>query len=216
MLTPSESAAVEGFESITLAYHCIVVLVPATVPLEKITLDQLRDTFGESGSNTDSRWGDLGLDGPIGSSAIALQVPAVGLGIGVEFFRQIVLGNRPFQTTVARYATPAELVLRFAGDHRAMALAPVRPPNGVDLKIVPVAASAKEPAFSPTPENLHSGDYPLALPLRIVFRRDMTQTLRPLLRFLFSDELVLILEQAQLIPLAPAARRQQRSAFEKP
>jgi phosphate transport system substrate-binding protein len=52
------------------------------------------------------------------------------------------------------------------------------------VRLVRVAVRAGEPAFSPTPENLSSGDYPLALPLQIVFRREATARLRPLLKFL--------------------------------
>lgn len=212
---PDESAAPEGVESLTLAYHCVVVLVPATVPLEQITLGQLRDVFGESGSKNLSHWGDLGIEGDLAASAIGTHVPAVGQGIAVEFFRQAVLQNGPFNPTVARYATPTELTLRLAGERRALAIAPGRWPNTPGIKIVRVAVRANEPAFSPTPENLHSGDYPLALPLRIVFRHERGRALRPLLRFLFSNEFAPMLERAQVVPLAPAARQQQVVALEK-
>lgn len=215
VLTPEETAALDGFVSVTLAYHCVVVLVPATVPLEQVTLDQLRNIFGESGSNSLTRWGELGLKGDIAGSAIGLHVPAVGQGIAVEFFRQAVLKDLPFKSTVGRYATPAELVTRLTGDHRAMALAPVRPVDSPGLKVVRVAARVGEPAFSPTPENLHSGDYPLALPLRIVFRRESAPTLRPLLRFLLGDEFTPVLERAGVVPLPATARRQQVAALEK-
>ena len=115
-----------------------------------------------------------------------------------------------------RYVTPAEMVLQLAGDRRALALAAVRPPNAPGLKIVPVASDKDEPAYSPTPENLHSGDYPLSLPLRIVFRRESAHALRPLLRYLFSDEFASRLEPAGVVPLAPAARQQQFNALDKP
>ena len=216
VLAPDESAIGDELQSITLAYHCVVVLVPASIPLEQITLPQLRDVFGESGSGTLDRWGDLGLEGEIAASAIALHVPAVGQGIAVEFFRQTILGDRRFKSTIERYATPAELVLRLTGDRRGLALAPVRPSDAAGLKIVRLAVRAGEPAFSPTAENLHSGDYPLALPLRMVFRRESARTLRPLLQFLLGDAFVPVLEQAGVIPLAPAARRQQATALEKP
>ncbi len=216
VLAPDESVVGEGLQSITLAYHCVVVLVPVSIPLQQITLPQLRDVFSESGSSNLGRWGDLGLGGEIAASAIALHVPSVGQGIAVEFFRQAVLGDRRFKSSVERYANPAELVLRLTGDRRGMALAPVRPPDAPGLKIVRVAVRTGEPAFSPTPENLHSGDYPLAMPLRMVFRRESARTLRPLLHFLLSDEFVLVLEHAGVVPLAPTARRQQSAALEKP
>ena len=215
VLAPGEDKAVAGFESITLAYHCVVVLGSVVVPLEQVTFDQLRGIFGEGGAKNLNRWGDLGLGGDVAASAIVPHVPAVGQGIMAEFFRQTVLQERPFRSTVVRYAAPADLAFRLAGDRQALALAPARPPNAPGLKIVPVAARTGEPAYSPTPENLRSGDYPLGLPLRIVFRRESAQALRPLLRFLFSDDFAALLEPAGVIPLAPAARQQQLLAIEK-
>jgi phosphate transport system substrate-binding protein len=209
VVPPGELPGLDGFESITLAYHCAVVLVPASVPLEEVTLGQLRDAFGESGANNLSRWGDFGIGGELAPSAIALHLPAAGQGIAVEFFRTAVLGERPFKSTVERYATPGELARRLAGDRRGLALAAVRPPAAPGIKLVRLAARAGEPAYSPTPENVHSGDYPLALPLRMVFRRAAARRLQPLLQFLLSNEFVPVLERAQVVPLAPAARRQQ-------
>ena len=216
VLAPDEIAATAGFESLTLAYHAVVVLVSASVPLDQMTVSQLRDVFGEGGSRILSRWGDFGLAGDFAASSIAVHAPAVGQGIAVEFFRQAVLKDRAFTSAVMRYATAAEMVGHLSGERRGLAVAPVRPPNAPGVKIVRVAVRANEPAYSPTPENLHSGDYPLALPLRLVFRREAARTLQPLLRFLFSDEFAAALEQVQVVPLAPAAREHQRTALEKP
>jgi phosphate transport system substrate-binding protein len=215
VVAPGEKVTVAGFQSVTLAYHGVFLLVPAVVPLELVTLDQLRDIFGESGAANLNRWGDLGLRGDLAASAIVPHLPAVGQGIATEFFRQITLGNRPFRSTVMRYTTLGELTARLAGDRRALALSPRRPPEASDLRIVPVAVRRGEPAFSPTAENLHSGDYPLGLPLRIVFRRESVPALRPLLSFLFSDEFAAKLDVAGVVPLAPAARRQQAREMEQ-
>jgi hypothetical protein len=111
-LPEAERVVLTGFEAVPFAYHTVVVLVPAVVPLEEINLAQLRDVFGESGAGNVNRWGDLGLTGEIAVGAIAPQVPAVGQGIVAEFFRATVLVDRPFKSTVARYGTDAELAQR--------------------------------------------------------------------------------------------------------
>ena len=126
-----------------------------------------------------------------------------------------MLKERPFRSTVVRDASPAEMTLRLAGDRRALALASVRPTNAKDLKVVPVASRANEPAYTPMPENLHSGDYPLGLPLRVAFRHEAVRTLQPLLRFLFSDDFARLIEQSGVIPLVPTARQQQLLALRK-
>ena len=214
-LPAEEESALAGLETLTVAYHVVVVIVPSALPLERVTLEELGGILGEGGPVNLSRWGELGLGGEWAIGAIAPHAPAVGRGIAVEFFRHVVLHDRVFKSTVTRYATPSELAVRLAADGRIIAIAPMRPNGNAAAKVVPVALRANEPAFTPTPENLHSGDYPLRLPLRIVFRRESAAALRPLLRFLFSDGLAAKLGVADVVPLASAARRQQILAVEK-
>jgi hypothetical protein len=214
VFAPGEESSAAGLESVTLAYHRVVVLVPAASPLERVTLEQLGGIFGVGGSVGVSRWDELGLGGEWAGSTIAPQVPAVGHGFAAEYFRHAVLHDRAFRSIVTRYEAPADLVLRLAGNSRAIALAPT-PPPGPGLKIVSIATRANEPAFLPTAENLHSGDYPLRLPLNLVFRRASARPLLPLWRFLFGDEAAPLLVGADLVPLPSAARRQQVLALEK-
>jgi phosphate transport system substrate-binding protein len=215
VLPTEEESALAEFESFVFAYQLVTVLVPATLPLDQVTLEELGGIFGEGGPSSLSRWGDLGLAGERAISAIEPHVPAVGRGIAVEFFRHVVLHDRAFKSTVGRYATLAELPNRLQADGRAIALAAVRPVDSA-LRAVPVALRAGEPAFSPTPENVHSGDYPLRLAVRLVCRHDARPGLAPLLRHFFSDAIAARLELAELQPLLASARRQQALALEKP
>ena len=214
VLPPEEEPAAAAFASATLAYHRVIFLVPPPAPLAQISLDQLAGIFGVGGAASYARWGEVGLTGDWSGSAIAPQVPAVGAGIAMEYFRQTVLHGRDLKSNVGRYDSPGDLVQRLAGDSRAIALAGAPPPKAGVAKIVPVAVRADEPAYLPTPENLHSGDYPLRLPLRVVFRHESEPAIRSLLQFLFSDELAQQLERAGVVPLPAAARRQQALAWE--
>jgi len=89
------------------------------------------------------------------------------------------------------------------------------PPETPGVKLVPVAVQSTDPAFLPTLENVHSGDYPLRLPVRLVVRRESVAALKPLLRFLAGDAAVPHFEQAGLVPLPASARVQQLAALEK-
>ena len=215
VLPPGEEDAAAAFEAATLAYHRVVVLVPPASPVVQVTLDQLAGIFGVGGPVSFSRWGELGLSGDWSGRAIVPQAPIAGAGIATEYFRQVVLHGRDFKSNVGRYDSPVDLALRLAGDSRAIALASSAPSKPGVAKIVPVATRAGEPSYLPTPENLHSGDYPLRLPLRVVFRRESSAALRPLWRFLFSDELALLLESADVVSLPAAARQQQMLALER-
>ena len=126
-----------------------------------------------------------------------------------------MLSGRDFKPTVGRYESPVELASLFAGDNRALVLAAPLPAKPGVAKLVPVSPRADDPAFLPTPENLHSGDYPLQLPLRVAFRRESALALQSLLNLLYSDELASRLERAGVVPLPEAARRRQRAVWEK-
>ena len=214
-LPPGDEPDAAVFESVPLAWHRIVIIVPAAMPLERMTFPQLAAIFGADAPVAYNRWGDLGLNGEWADSPIAPHAPAPGLGLTAEFFRHAVLNDRPFKSHVGRYTAPADLSLRLAGDSRAIALAPALPPGSSGLKILPIAARAEDRPFSPTPENVHSGDYPLSLPLRIVFHRDAAGKLLPLLRWILSDAAALVIERAEMVPAPASIRRQQAVALEK-
>lgn len=214
-LPPEEDAGLLGCESAVLAFHRVVVLVPPDAPLAKVSLDQLGGIFGTGGAVSYARWGELGVAGDWSGSGIAPHAPVAGFGIAAELFRHTVLLDRSFKTNVARYESIADLPSLLAGDSRAIILAAAPLPKAGAAKLVPVALRADDPAFLPTPENLRSGDYPLRLPLRVAFRRESARALQPLLRFLFSDELVTQLERADVVALPAASRRQQMALLEK-
>ncbi len=213
-LPPGERSDLAGFESLPLAAHRVVVIVPTVMPLESITLAQLAAIYGANAPLNYSRWGDLGLADEWAGSPIVAHAPAAGFGLTAAYFRRAGLRDQPFRSQVGRYASAADLVQRLAGDSRALAIASALPPGATEFKVVPVAAQAGDPAFSPTAANLQSGDYPLGLPLVIVFRRESAERLWPVLRFLLSDEAAALLERAELVPAPSAQRRRQLLARE--
>lgn len=215
LVIPPDEELPRGFESIQLAYYRVVVLVPATSPLPALTLDQLAGIFGAAGRARFARWGELGLTGDWADAAIESHAPAVGTGLAIELFRHVALQGGSLKSTVHRFRAPTDLSVHFLGDSRGIVIAPGPVPNAPGMKIVPVAAREREPAFLPSPENLDSGDYPLRLPLRIVFRRESVPGLSELIRFLLSGEGGLLLERAQVVPLPLAARRRHLLALER-
>ena len=69
-------------------------------------------------------------------------------------------------------------------------------------------------AFLPTAENIFSGDYPIRLPLHVVFRADAAKRLLPLLRFLHGGEALPLWQGAQVMPLPATAREGQMLELE--
>lgn len=214
VLPAGEESAVPVFQSIPVAYHRVVVIVPVACPMAHVTFDQLAGIFGVSPGRVE-RWRELGIGGEWADSLITALAPEVGVGIAVEYFRHLVLAGREFKPNVIRYTDAAGLAARFSGEMRGVALAAVMPAAVPELKVLPVAVRARGPAFLPTPENLHSGDYVLGLPLRLVVRREALPALLPLVRFLGGDEGAPHFERAGVVPLPALRRTQQLLAFEK-
>jgi phosphate transport system substrate-binding protein len=215
VFAPGEEVATVAFERRPIAYHRVVVLVPSALPLERLTLDQLERIFGEGGAGSFKTWGELGVSGDWAASAIMPCAPAVGTGLAPEFFRHLVLRDAAFKPGLTRFERPTELAEAFAGESRAIAIVPAQPAGLAGVRLLAVAARGGGPAFLPTLENIHTGDYPLRLPLTLVYRREASKALAPLLHFLFGDEAARLFEAAALAPLPAAIRRQQWPDLEK-
>jgi phosphate transport system substrate-binding protein len=213
VLPAEEEGALRDFGAMTIGYHRVMVVAPAACPLERVTLEQLATVFGDAAKG--DRWSDLGLEGEWCNTPVTALVPEVGSGIAAEFFHHVVLHDRPFRPTAGRYRDLAALRARFKGEARPLALVAHLPDDVPELKVLALAAGTSSPAFLPTVENLQSGEYPLHLPLRAVFRREDAARLRPLLEFLTDGELTLHLERAGVVPATTAARAQQLAALGK-
>jgi hypothetical protein len=215
VLPPGDLAppAAPAFTSFTIAYHRVLVLVPADCPLERMTLDQVAAVFGAGPEKPVARWGDLGAGGDWTGKRIAAIAPETGTGIALELFRHTVLKDREFKPALVRYTTPAELAAQFGGETRVIALAAAIPPGLAKGKVVALSVRPGGPAFAPTAENVHSSDYPLRLPIRVVFRSDAAGRLRLLLQFLAGDAAATYFERAGVVPLPVAARTQQAVAL---
>lgn len=214
-LPAMDESAIAEYESVLVAWHRVIVLVPAAAPLERITLAQLAGVFGHDAPLSIHRWGDFGVSGTWAARPVVPRAPVVGLGLTAEYFRHVVLGGKAVRGDVERYGKTAELVSYFSGDSSVVALAAVLPVGESGLKVLRVSLDAKTPAFAPTVENLDTEKYPLRLPLRAVFRREATGTVLPLLRFLAGPEGDVQLDRAGLVASAPERRRAALERVEK-
>ncbi|MDP3070770.1 MAG: hypothetical protein Q8N18_10800 [Opitutaceae bacterium] len=208
-LPPGDEPDPATFESLALAWHRVVVIVPVGAPLERVTFDQLRGIFSADAPLTFTRWSDLGLTGEWAEQLIAPLAPANGLGLAGEIVRHVALRGSAYRPQTLRYTSMSDLGQRLAGDTRSIALAATMPAGLSSHRVLPVAAQARDPGFLPTPENLHSGDYPLSLSLRIVFRRDGPAKLVPLIYFLLGDEVADAIQRTDIVPATQPVRRQQ-------
>jgi ABC-type phosphate transport system substrate-binding protein len=198
-----------GEAELAVAYHTAVVVVPASLPLTQITVAQLNAIYGDDSQSGIKRWTDLGVTGEWAQRNILPIIPGPGGGLTYDLFRYTVLTAPALKPTVSVQPGLGETLTRIRGDEGGMAIMPLLPANQPRLKALLVARGSQDVAFGPTQNNIHSGDYPIRLPVYLVFRKDAARRIQSALRYLLSEDAVPLWEKAQLVPLPIQVRNQQ-------
>lgn len=209
VFSPGETPPAAPFVALPVAYHTAVVVVPSSLPLTQITYAQLNAIYGDDAQSGLKRWSDLGITGEWASRNILPNIPGPAGGLTYDLFRYTVLTAPSLKPTVGVQGSLTETLTRIRGDEGGMAIMPLLPPNQPRLKTLLVARGAQDVAFGPSQQNIHTGDYPIRLPVYLVFRKDGAKKLQTLLRYLLSEDAVPLWEKAQLVPLPLQVRNQQ-------
>lgn len=206
---PDDTLPTAPLVAMPVAYHTAVVVLPNTLPVSQITFEQLNAIYGDDSKSDLKRWNDLGVTGTWSHRNILPTIPGPGGGLTYDIFRYTVLTSPALKPTVSVQPGLRETLARVSGDEGGMAIMPLPPKESTRLKTLLVARGSQDVAFGPTPENLHSGDYPIRLPLYLVFHKESAKRLQLTLRFLLSEDALPMWESANVIPLPVHARNQQ-------
>ncbi|MBI2814615.1 MAG: substrate-binding domain-containing protein [Opitutae bacterium] len=208
-LLPAEEAPPSGnVVSRVIGYQVTVVAVPVASPLTQVTVAQLRGIFGETAKESYSRWGELNLPGEWAARPIALQALAPSAGLAWPLFRRQILGEAAPRAALQLAATDGALMERLTAADNSIGVGGVGLAGHPALRALAVAASPTEPAYAPTADNVHHGNYPLRLALHVVFPRAAAPGLLRFLKFLLADETAAALAPAHFVPLPRGARNQ--------
>lgn len=203
----------EPFRSEYVGAKVLTVAVAGTNPLSEINLSQLAGVFGASAAVNIGRWGELGLTGEWTTRPILLtSISGAAHSLALDLFRHVALNGGNLKTTVEQRDTIGAIRVRLQEMENGIALLHRLPGDPGSLKILSIASSPTALAHAPTPEAVAAKDYPLRLPLYLVFSADKAAELGDLLRFAVSDEAAEILEEIGLTPLSEVGR--QRLSFE--
>jgi phosphate transport system substrate-binding protein len=205
---PDETAPAAPYVTQTLAYRVAVIVVPARLGITQASFTQLDGFFGARGPAGFTQWRDLGATGPAANLTATTHVfDADAAGLSHDLFSHLVLRGAGFKSSVRRHEKLETLLEALASNGGGLAILPRAPAAVADLRVLSVAKAEGEPAFGPTAQNVHAGDYPLRLPLWIVYRDADVAKLRALLNFLANDEVARALEAADWLPAPPSAQR---------
>ena len=193
--------------SVKAGYLTLVIVAPASVALSQLNFGQLAGVFGSSESSNFKRWGELGITGPWSARSIAAMVVKRD-GLSLDLFRYNVMTKPELKSTVIYFDGVQELYARLRSEEGGLAIVATPPENMAGLKVLLVAKNEHDVAYGPTSENLNSGDYPLRLPVYLVFRKGDAKRLNFTIRHLLADESAPLLLQAGVVPMPVQARNQ--------
>lgn len=202
----ADTAVPEGFRGVPVAFLAAVAIVHEANPCESIAAAQLAGIFGAEHPADFRHWGDLGLVEDWETRPIAPMALACDRSLMLDLFEH-ALGDRPVRPTVALIGDVPTLLARVAADRGSIGLVPW--PPGADrgvraLSIAPTGAGAAPVGASA--ETMASGDYPLCLPVRLVFRAGDEARVAAVVRFFATDAAAEALARDLLVALPPGAR----------
>jgi phosphate transport system substrate-binding protein len=205
-----------GYEpfAIPIALEAVAVYVHVDNPVPGLTLDQVDAMFSDSrkrgAKSPITTWGDVGLKGDWSNLPIHLLGRDERSGTR-SFFKEQVLLNADFKSTVKEIPGAAMLAVAVAGDPFAIGY------NGIEYQMssvrpVPLAAAAGGPFVSPTAETTLDGTYPLTREFYLYVNekpdQELSPALREFIRFINSREgqQLVVKSGAYALPLATVQR----------
>lgn len=195
----------EEFNIYPFAYDVAVIVVNGSNPLDEISLKQLGGIFGSDEEYNFNTWGDLGLTG-WGSRNIKLLAGATQESIAIELFRYSVFTGGSMKPAVAMVSA-SEVEELLATDAASIGILSKLPENR-NIKVLMIASGEDAPAFGPTEDNIHYGDYPIRLSFYIAFNPRDKDKLKEIIRVLLEEEIAGSLAAQGFFSLPDTVRRQ--------
>lgn len=186
------------------AYDASLVVVKQSNPIQEISMKELGGIFGSRQELSVNTWGDLGFSG-LGSRNINPCLGTSENSIILELFKHYALNGTSLNSNVSIDQVDSVEAL-VSSNGSAIALMP-RLPKKSGLKTLMISKDGDSPAFGPTSNNIHHGDYPIRLPFCIAYNQRDKSKLVSLIRYLLEDEMASHLESNALFSLSNNVRR---------
>jgi ABC-type phosphate transport system substrate-binding protein len=222
--------------AVPIAFQTIVVVVHKDNTVDHLDLDTLAAIFGrQQRIETLRNWSTI--PGSNLKLPLHPLVTRYELSVATPMFRNRVLRDQDFRTTTSFFTSDAQSLEYLAGSPQSIGILAVPPTvNTVRIVALAASGNPEDAAntaddagayalapgsnrntttanatphtaYLPTPENLHNGDYPLAVPLYLVIPKKNLPALRPLLPALLGDAFADALLKAGFVPIAKNFRK---------
>ncbi len=188
-----------------LAYDVAVLAVNEDNPIGEVSLPQLEGIFGSDGREDYQSWEGLGLSGWTGRS-IKTFAAEIENSISNELFKFTVLNSGGFKRSVS-LVDVASAERAISSDVTCIGLLS-RKLDSRRIKTLMVSTGNDTPAYGPSPDNVHYGDYPLRLPFYVVFETSNRNRIKPILAYLLSEGCSKLLQSKNFYALPDTVRSQ--------
>ena len=196
----------DEFNIYPFAYDVAVIVVNDSNPIDEISVARLGGIFGSNEEFNLNTWGELGLSG-WGSRNITALAGSNDNGIALELFKHSIFKGGGLKPNVSM-VKDTEIEDLIGSDAASIAILSRMPENS-NIKVLMVSSGGDTyaPAFGPTDDNVHYGDYPIRLPFYILYNARDDVKLRSTIRELLNDEVATSLRANDFIALPDALRR---------
>jgi len=194
----------QDFTLYPFAYDVAVVVVNSSNPIDEITVGRLAGIYGANEEFNFNTWGDLGLSGWGSRNIKAVAAPAKG-SISLELFKHAVFKGTAMKQNVTMIKD-TEVEEQIITNPASIAITSGLPKSN-EVKAIMISEQNGSPAFGPSEDNVHYGDYPIRLAFYVVFNKRDEAKLKPILRVLLGDDVATSLRENNLFALPDTIRR---------
>lgn len=182
-----------------VGYDALAVYVHPDVPLDKITIPQLAEIYGENGTIT--QWRHLGIKHSSCPSDKIIRISRQSNSGTYFYFREALLGiDRDFRIGSLDLHGSKDVVEVIGRTPCAIGYSGMGYATS-HVKMLEVATTADAPYYAPTLKNVLAKTYPIARPLYMYSLGEPTGAIKAYLDWILSAEGQKIVEKLGFVPL---------------
>ena len=207
LAVPDGQGEVLNLRNFPVAFQIVTFMVNSTSPVTEISYTQLAGLFGAKG--TLDGWSSLTGNPDWASRKVSLWATRSENSIALEIFNAMVIGGGALKPTVRYVKGGDEAVLAvLVDDASALVVAPATFRENPAVRILAVKSGTERQAFTPSPDNVLFGDYPLRLPFHLVFKDGLSdEVVAKLVRAIYSPAVTTALQESSWMPIPETERR---------
>ncbi len=182
-----------------VGYDALAVYVHKDNPIDKITIPQLAEIYGEDGTIT--KWNNLGVANSGCSSDKIIRISRQSNSGTYFYFREALLGKeRDFELGSLDLHGSKDVVEVVGRTHCAIGYSGMGYATD-HVKMLKVATTSEETYYSPNLENVLAKSYPIARPLYMYSLGEPTGEAKAYLDWILSPEGQKIVQELGFVPL---------------